>query len=180
MQDKILIWRLKRGSDGAMRTIYERTRDDLLRLAVALLNDVSLGEDVVHDVFVNFVRSIPTFHLTGTLKGYLGTCVANRARNMNKAGQRTKAVRSDELADMSAVASGPDHWVACTEQFVKITQALSRLPYEQREAITLHIYGKMTFRAIAESRNLSIKTIQSQYRYGLDKLRSLLEKEVVL
>jgi DNA-directed RNA polymerase specialized sigma24 family protein len=36
----------------------------------------------------------------------------------------------------------------------------------------------MKFRAIAKSQNVSINTVQSRYRYGLDKLRSLLNSEV--
>ena len=174
----MLINRLKRGDDEALRLIYEGTRDDLLRLAISLLNDVPLAEDVVHDVFIAFVRSMATFRLTGSLQGYLGTCVANRARNLNRAGQRSQAVKQDDRLARSEVLSGPDHWVQCTEQLLRISQALSQLPYDQREAVTLHVYAKMTFRAIAQARDVSLKTIQSRYRYGLDKLRSLLESEV--
>ena len=39
---------------------------------------------MVHDVFVDFIRSGGRFRLTGSLKGFLATCVANRARNRNK------------------------------------------------------------------------------------------------
>ena len=48
------------------------------------------------------------------------------------------------------------------------------LPYEQRETIVLRLHGDLRFRQIAKLRNVSIKTIQSRYRYGLDKLRSTL------
>ncbi len=179
MQERVLIWRLKRGSDEALREVYERTRDDLLRLAVSLLNDVSQAEDVVHDVFVAFVRSIPSFQLTGSLKGYLGTCVANRARNLNREGQRHQVAHGDERLDRTSTLAGADHWVECSERFNRIRAALSQLPYEQREAVTLHIYAKMTFRAMAEVRGVSLKTMQSRYRYGLDKLRRLLGNEVL-
>ena len=53
-------------------------------MATALLADKSEAEDVVHDVFVGFIGSAGRFRLTGRLKGYLATCVANRARNRNK------------------------------------------------------------------------------------------------
>jgi len=49
------------------------------------------------------------------------------------------------------------------------------LPYEQRETITLHLHGGLTFREIAEHQDVSINTAQSRYRYGLDRLRSILE-----
>jgi DNA-directed RNA polymerase specialized sigma24 family protein len=61
---------------------------DLVTLASALLSNKSDAEDVVHDVFVTLLRSAWKFRLTGSLKGFLATCVANRARNRNKAGRR--------------------------------------------------------------------------------------------
>ena len=39
-------------------------------------------------------------------------------------------------------------------------------------------HGKMKFREIAKSQHASINTVQSRYRYGLEKLRSLLNGEV--
>ena len=38
----------------------------------------------------------------------------------------------------------------------------------------------MKFREIADSQNVSINTIQSRYRYGLERLRSLLDGKVTL
>jgi DNA-directed RNA polymerase specialized sigma24 family protein len=37
----------------------------------------------------------------------------------------------------------------------------------------------MTFKAIAKSQGVSINTVCSRYRYGLDKLRSLLNGEAI-
>ena len=55
LEDKLLVWKLKRGSRQALRCIYEKYRDDLLRLSAALLNETSVAEDIVHDVFIAFV-----------------------------------------------------------------------------------------------------------------------------
>lgn len=88
MEDKLLVLRCKRGNPDALGRIYEKYKSDALILAIALLNNTSAAEDVVHDVFLFFVQSIEKFRLTGSLKGYLLTCVANRARNMNKAKHR--------------------------------------------------------------------------------------------
>ncbi len=60
---------------------------------------------------------------------------------------------------------------------VNLAWALSQIPDEQREALLLHLYIGMRFKAIAKLKNESINTIQGRYRYGLDKLRSLLNSE---
>ena len=61
LEDKLLILRFKHGSTEALRRIYEKYRLYLLKLAAALLHDVSVAEDVVHDVFVRFAQSAETF-----------------------------------------------------------------------------------------------------------------------
>jgi RNA polymerase sigma-70 factor (ECF subfamily) len=55
---------------------------------------------------------------------------------------------------------------------------MTQLPYEQKEAVILHIQGKMKFREIAKLQQTSIKTTLSRYSYGLKKLRSILKSEV--
>jgi len=77
---ELLVWRLNRGDTGALAEVYEAYRDDLLRLAASMLSDRAAAEDVVQDVFVKFAGAARTFRLTGSLKGFLATCVANAAR----------------------------------------------------------------------------------------------------
>jgi hypothetical protein len=52
------------------------------------------------------------------------------------------------------------------EETEAIYQALSKLPYEQRETIVLHLHGAMTFKQIAQQGGVSINTAQGHYRYG--------------
>jgi RNA polymerase sigma factor (sigma-70 family) len=178
LNDKLLVWKFNRGSTSALSHIYEKYRDDLLKLAVALLNDIADAEDIVQEVFVGFAQSAGDFELTGSLKGYLATCVANRARNRNVAGHRRKTVQLDQTSSVASSSITPDQWVMDSQELRQLTAAMARLPYEQREAITLHLYGRMKFREVADLQKVSIKTTQSRYRCGLDKLRSILNSEV--
>jgi len=171
MEDKLLVLRCKRGSTDALRRIYERYKRDLLILAVALLKDVSAAEDVVHDVFVSFVQRLGKFRLTGSLKGYLATCVANRARNANKA-RRTQTVGLDAIEPVSSGSNNPHQSVVCNEELRQLSLATAELPYEQREAIMLHLQCGLRFKAIAKLNGVSVNTVKSRYRYGLEKLRT--------
>ena len=88
MEDRILLWKFKRGSQDALRRIYEKYRTDLLKLAVSLVTDVNTAEDVVQDVFVSFAQAAAKIGLAGDLRKYLVTCVANRIRNRRRDQQR--------------------------------------------------------------------------------------------
>jgi len=178
IEDKLLIWRLKSGDKAALARIYEKYKIDLLRIATGLLNETSVAEDVVHDVFVTFAQSSGRLKLGGNLKGYLITCVANHARNSKRVQQRRQAVCLDEAEPVISDSDQPERWIIRNEELDTLNNAMAQLPYPQREVVVLHVQGGMKFRTIAKSQRVSINTVQSRYRYGLDKLRSLLNSEV--
>jgi RNA polymerase sigma-70 factor (ECF subfamily) len=165
------VWKFNRGDLGALRGIYEKYKDDLVTLAAALLTDVSLAEDVV--------QSSRKFRLTGSLKGYLATCVANNARNRNKAKQRRHSVALDEASPVAVDSNNGESFAMFGEELRQLSAALGRLPYEQREVLILHSYSGMRFKTIAREQRVSINTVQGRYRYALDKLRSMLNGEAV-
>jgi RNA polymerase sigma-70 factor (ECF subfamily) len=177
IDEKILVWKFNRGSKDALRRLYEKYKDDLLGLAVTLLRDRAEAEDVVHDVFVSFARTAGGFTLSGTLKGYLSTCVANCARDRNRLKSRLD-VGLDAAADVGADSDDPAEYAIGSEEAGQLQQMLDCLPYEQREIIVLHLHQEMRFREIAEALGVSINTVQSRYRYGLKKLRSILNSTV--
>jgi RNA polymerase sigma-70 factor (ECF subfamily) len=177
MEDKLLIWRFKRGSSDALQRIYEKYVVYLLTLATALLNDVSTAEDIVHDVFVSFAQSAGRLRLEGSLKAYLAVCVVNRVRDALRArGRQPSAL--DEAYSTCSTASGPELSAVCSEELQQLSRAMAQLPYEQKEVVMLHLHSGMMFKQIAKSQHVSINTVQSRYRYALDKLRSFLNGEM--
>jgi len=179
IEDRILVWRFNRGDTAALCRIYEKYRDGLLKVAAALLHERSGVEDVLHDVFVDFARTTGRFRLQGSLKGYLSICVANQARDRN----RTRRRRSDTSLNAPHIdpagAEGPEHAAISRELAARLDAALAELPEEQREVLVLHLQGGLPFREIARLQGVSINTAQSRYRYGLDRLRSTFDGELM-
>jgi RNA polymerase sigma-70 factor (ECF subfamily) len=177
LEDNLLKIRLNRGDKDALRRIYEKYKDDLLKLAVALLNDAALSEDVLNDAFVSFTQSAGTLRLRGNLKSFLATCVANHARNAYRQRKRKKMAGLDELSEAEANTSEPGQAVIFGEECRLLQNAMGQLAYEQREAVILHCCNSLRFRQIAKLQNVSVNTAKSRYRYGLSKLRTILNSE---
>jgi RNA polymerase sigma-70 factor (ECF subfamily) len=177
IDEKILVWKFNRGSKDALRRLYEKYKNDLLALAITLLRDRSLAEDVIHDVFVSFARKAGEFTLSGSLKGYLSTCVANAARDKNRL-KSQHDVALDAAGEVETDLNDPAEYTADSEQAQRLRKMLARLPLEQREVVVLHLHQEMRFREIAEALGISINTAQSRYRYGLEKIRSILNSTV--
>ena len=178
LEDHVLIWKFKGGSREALCGIYQKYKKDLLRLATVLLNNTGDAEDVVHDIFLSFAQSADKLKLQGNLKSYLLTCVANRARNWNRIQQRRQTVGLYDIEQVISDARRPDEWIVCSEELRRWSDILARLPSEQREVVVLHLRAGMKFRQIAKLQGISVNTVKGRYRYGLDKLRSILNGEV--
>jgi RNA polymerase sigma-70 factor (ECF subfamily) len=177
LEDRLLVWRFNRGEPSALCEIYEKYRAPLLRVGAALLNDRNGLEDVLHDVFVDFAQTTGRFRLTGSLKGYLSICVANRARDRNRTGRHHGTVSLDETTAGASSTPDPERSAAGRELTAKLDAAMADLPGEQREVVVLHLQGRLPFREIARLRDISINTAMSRYRYALEKIRSALNGE---
>lgn len=177
IEDKLLIYRCKRGNRSAFKRIYEKYEGDLRALAASLLNDKAAAEDVVHDVFISLLQVVDRFELRSSLAGYLKTGVANKARDY----RRKKRPQAGAVADCQQATSdgdGPVQMAIRSELSRQLDEAMNKLPYEQREAIVLYLHGRLKFKTIGRLQNVSTKTAHQRYRAGLDGLRLMLNSEL--
>jgi RNA polymerase sigma-70 factor, ECF subfamily len=169
--------RLIHNNRDALQSIYDMYRDSLLILAIALSHDKNIAEDAVQDVFANFAGNFENYNLNGNLKAYLNKCVANRVRYLLKT-KKTNSQTIDDDFSAPTDENEPGEVIICNEELLLLISALAKLPYDQREVIVLHIYGKMRFRNIAGSIDVSVNTVKGRYRYGIQKLRSILNIKI--
>ena len=176
--DRKLIRQLKQGRSEAMKQIYEQYKRLLLKTAIVLTGDTHLAEDIVQEVFINFARRSEKLKMAGSLKNYLITAVINNVRNRIRDGSRLPVTPLDDADSLPAENKSSEQWAILNEELELLKNAMSQIPYEQREVITLYMEGQMTFRQIAELEETTINTVQGRYRYGIEKLRKLLKSEV--
>jgi RNA polymerase sigma-70 factor (ECF subfamily) len=175
--DRVLLSRAARGCKDSLRQIYEAHKDHLLTLARSLTGSRNLAEDVVHDVFVAFARSLPRLRVKTSLQGYLSVSVCNRVRDLARTEIRQ---RRDEAAVGRAAedTTAPDACAAETELTGRLRAALEQVPLDQRQVLLLRTQAGLSFKEIARHQGIPVNTAQGRYRYGIDKLRSLLNSEL--
>lgn len=175
MEDKQLLRRVRCGNTDALQQIYEKYRDDLFTVLVSLIRDVHASEDCLQEVFVNFAANAARFNVRHNLKRYLISCAVNLARDHTKKKATQLDCSREELSPLATLCD-PVHEMIAEEDSIQLFQALAELPSEQRETFILHVQGGLKFREIASVQNVSIKTVQSRYRYGIEKLQALVIK----
>lgn len=177
-EDQQLMGQLRRGDRRALRRLYEKYKDGLLTMAACMLGDVSAAEDVLHDVFVSLAAQAGNASVRTNLRGYLTTSVANRARDLLRQRHSRPQELLDEATDCPIDADSPAATMVDDEEAQMLYGALTNLPDDQREVIVLHLHADMTFRAIARQQGVTTNTVQSRYRYGIEKLRTMLRAGV--
>lgn len=94
----------------------------------------------------------------------------DKVRSGDRRQRREEAVGTNEVPWFDTTATD-------TETRDWIETALRRLPADQREVVTLKIWGELTFAEIGTALEISPNTAASRYRYGLDKLRQELKND---
>lgn len=173
--DNILFYRFRSGSPEALGKLYDRLRLPMLKVAVLLTGDPAAAEDIVQDVFMNLVKNKNAAARIRDIKSYLFRAVSNRAKNV----YRAKSPQSlAHAADLPGGRPAPDSWLIQNEQLGRLAAHMNALSFDQRQVILLHIEAGLKFRRIAEIQNVSVNTVTSRYRYGITKLKSLLNGEL--
>lgn len=170
LSDERLLKKAKQGCKESMQQIYEQNKGPLMMCAKSMIFDKDAAEDIVHDVYVSFARSVKTLRIRGSLKAYLCAGVCNRARDLLRRKQ-TRERHSDQLAADEQRQQTPYDQLALEEATLGLKQALQKLPWEQREVLLLRTKADMTFNEIASHQRISANAAQARFRYGIGKLR---------
>jgi RNA polymerase sigma-70 factor (ECF subfamily) len=74
-------------------------------------------------------------------------------------------------------AAGADALLGRANLIAEVSDAIEKLPPEQREVVLMRHQSELTFREIAELTDVSINTALGRMRYALINLRKLLDPE---
>jgi RNA polymerase sigma-70 factor (ECF subfamily) len=176
--ERALVRKFKRGDPEALLAIYQRYRDYLLSVAVAMVCDMSCAEDAVHDVFVSLAQKRREFRFRGNLKACLAVSVVNRTQDLIRRQQVRAAAPLEPDAEVVSESSGPEQIAMLNEQCRRLATALGQLPEAQREVLVLRHKCGLPLREIAKVQQTGISTVHARYRYGLNALRALMNGEL--
>lgn len=141
------------------------------RLTTYLRRAFSLGveeiADVVHDSFLPWVEHPERMKTVENPRAYIFVTAKRLALKKRRA--PVHGVLESETPVESTIGRPMEK-----ESALDIESALSRLPEEQREVVSLKVWGDLTFEEIAAIQEVSINTAAARYRYALQKLKETL------
>lgn len=153
-----------------LERIVDAHMDRLFRYAFFRTESRADAEDIVQEVLLRLFRSEKDLARVKDIEGYLLRSIANRCCDYHR--RRRRTVPLDEAAPL--VVSDDDGLPE--EERKRLEALLSDLPPEQAEVIRLKTSDRLTFARIAQLTAASEATVKSRFRYGIEKLRNMLNR----
>lgn len=165
------------GDEGALREAYRDHAAAVLGLAVRVLGNAALAEDVMQDVFVRLWEQPDRFDpARGRLRSYLLAMTHSRAveRLRSEDSQRRRIEAAGrQPADTSA--SDPVRELAAAGTSSEVRRVLAELPTDQRVAIEMAYFGGLSYRDVAVALAEPEGTVRYRIRAGMRKMRAALQ-----
>ena len=169
--DQILVERVQRGDKKAFELLVSKYQRKLMRLVSRLVYDQAEAEDVVQEAFIKAYRALPNFRGEAAFYTWLYRIGINTAKNYLVTQGRRAPTSTDsdvEEAEGFSDADGlrdintPESLLASKQIAATVNAAMSALPEELRNAITLREIEGLSYDEIAEVMLCPIGTVRSR------------------
>ena len=175
LSDEALIALLARGDDGALGELYDRFGAVAYGLAIRIVRDAALAEDVVQEAFLTVWRTASRFVAErAKARTWILTLVHRRAVDLVRHEQSRRAEPLKDIPEAGGRTADEEAWLRLER--ARVQEALKLLPDQQREAIELAYYGGFTQSELADRLGEPLGTVKSRMFTGLSRLRELLEE----
>jgi len=184
---------IEAGMELVMQQIQENTflkeKDKLLGFIRSRVSSTEEAEDILQDVFVQFVAGFESIESIDRVTSWLYSVARNkiidRYRRDAARPKRTDFEGSAGIEDdapltlqeiLPDLGNTPESTLLKEAIWDEITDALAELPRDQREIFIQNEIEERGFREIAEETGVSINTLLSRKRYAILALRKRLKK----
>jgi RNA polymerase sigma-70 factor (ECF subfamily) len=176
--DEALLAGLAAGDDEAAVVFVRRYQRRVFGLAVTLVGDRALADDIAQEAMVRAWRHAGAFDVRrGSVTTWLLAITRNLAIDALRAA-RVKPVPDDVLiAAMPVTGDGPADASVAVDELQRVARALGALPVEQRRALLLARLRGLTAAELAEHEGIPLGTAKTRIRTALIRLRDQMEQE---
>lgn len=173
--------RIKLGDEQAFELLFRKFNVRLCIFANKFLNDPEEAQEIVQSVFVKIWEGRDEIDPEDSLKSYIFKIVQNLSLNK----LRRKKVESRYVEIYKLVYIEQQEFSAHDSLLVReleenITHSIGKLPTECRKVFELSRIEGLKYREIADTLNISIKTVEAQMSKALRSLRIELSDYLVL
>jgi RNA polymerase sigma factor (sigma-70 family) len=175
LSDETLLAAMGAGDADAAAVFVRRFQSRVYGLALTMLRDADVAEDVAQDTFVRAWRHAATYDAR---RGRVPTWLLTIARNvsLDRARSRPATPLDPDVVTAELDRAAPNDGLDVADRD-RLRGAIAQLPDDQRRALVLAMYAGRTAREIAELEGVPLGTAKTRIRAAMGKLRTTLGVE---
>jgi RNA polymerase sigma factor (sigma-70 family) len=179
MSDEALLSGMAVADNRAGLAFVRRYQHRLFGVAIGIVGDARLAEEVAQEAFIRIFRHAEVFDARrGSVSTWAFTITRNLAIDVLRVQHDIPTDPEDRVfLELMSIERVPEDAAAVEDTLVRVRVALTHLPIDQRRAVLLAaMYGRSATE-IAGAEAIPLGTAKSRTRLGLAKLRGALEIE---
>lgn len=172
MNEKYYVKRIQKGDHRALDSFIEILYPQVYHFIYRKVKGEDIAKDLTQDVFIRFIKALPTYHSEGKVLNYLYKISSHVCYSYYK-NQKHYLPLEDEKVE----ADNEDVHEAIIKQFdqEQLQDAIYQLKPVHQDIIILKYYNQYTFKEIAHIYNLHISTVKSRHYQALIQLKKIME-----
>jgi RNA polymerase sigma-70 factor (ECF subfamily) len=184
LDDHQLLARVSDQEPNALDALYSRYASAVYSLAMFMLKDTGLAEEATQDIFLNIWLKSGSFKPDrGQPKTWIMSVAHHRIIDLIRSRRRTTAITvasdPEDLERIPAANLPIDEQVERKLERERIQKSLATLPEAQREVIRMAYFDGYSQSEIATLLNQPLGTVKTRVRLAMQKLRLVLQENVV-
>ena len=184
LEDRELISLIVRGEKDALECLYNRYVISVYSLAMYMLRQEPLAQEATQDVFLNIWLKASSYKAErGEIRTWVMSIAHHKIVDVIRSRRRAWALNDPASYEFLDQIPSPQISTAAEvernldrEYFLKL---LSTLPPTQREVIMLAYYEGYSQSEIANKLQQPLGTVKTRVRLAMQKLRAVLERDVI-
>ena len=164
-----------------LQSVMDRYSDMLFKIAYLRMGNTDDAEDIVQEVFCQYIKRTEGFHSQEHTKAWLIKVTLNACRKIWRSAWRRHRGDIGEIPMETLMTQSQDNDPAQEligkEEGQKLIEAVMALPQKYRDVIHLFYYEDMSVRQIAEITGYKESTITSQLTRGREMLKKRLKED---
>ncbi len=167
-----IVLQIRDGDEVAFGRLFEEYQPRLFRFIWHMVRSEAAANDLVQNIFLKIWRGRQRWRPGNSLQGYLYRAAKNSALNYLR---DSKSDRREEITEKHMAVGDPATDLEEKETSRAIQECIDALPPGCRSVFVMSRYEESKYKEIAETLEISIKTVETQMGRALRRLRGCLQ-----
>lgn len=184
--DQDLVSAYIQGNENALSVLLEKHQDQIFHYILSKIKNRDIANDIFQDTFIKVIRTLKSgnYNEEGKFLPWITRIAHNLVIDYFRRESKVRMIsesssHSDDYNIFTLISDdglNVEQQITKSEIETQITNFVEYLPESQREILMMRIYQDLSFKEIAELKDISINTALGRMRYAVMNIRKMMDK----